>query len=120
MARSLLTLAVAAGALAALANAQPTSPAGTWKFAITVRGFSGGVLLKLEETGGQWVGKVLALSEMLDSPPAVEGVTVIGDRLRFVLQVAGQSVVFDGRLPAKAGGKIRGSMATPGAPASEA
>jgi hypothetical protein len=98
-------------AVAAPAHAQPASPAGTWKLGFVVGTDRLLVLIKLDQAGDKWSGQVLGASEGLPQPPTVSNVSVTGDRLRFTLNVAGQPLSFDGKVPAQPGGKALGSLA---------
>ena len=111
-------VALAAVLLAAVAavRAADTTPAGTWKIALPVRGGNQQLfwLIKLGEVDGKWDGEVVATAEGLPKT-SLEGLAVAKDLITFRLVIKGEKVPFEMRPTdgdvmfgsAKLGGRIQ-------------
>jgi hypothetical protein len=93
------------------ATAAETGLAGNWKVTVLDQGEQPTLyILTFENKDGKWVGSVSANSE--EVPEAeVNEITLTGDKLFVSLKVGDNSFFsFEGRMPAQAGGAIRGSF----------
>jgi hypothetical protein len=92
----------------------PAGAAGTWKVGIPIQGATLTMLFKLQEKDGKWAGEFLGAAPPLRATPAIQDVSVSGDRIRFTIQLGTQGLSFDGKLPAEKGGKAHGTLSLGG------
>jgi hypothetical protein len=102
----LLGLLLAAPGVARAAD----EPAGNWKLSLSLQGQNRTLwLLRLQQAGGKWEGKVIAKAESaMDA--GVQDVSVADGLLRFRLKVQASLLDFEGRLPKEPGKPIYGSF----------
>src|SRR6516165_3132933 len=75
----------------------PAGAAGTWKVGIPIQGATLTMLFKLQEKDGKWAGEFLGAAPPLRATPAIQDVSVSGDRIRFTIQLGTQGLSFDGK-----------------------
>lgn len=110
------TVAAIAALLLISSSAVAAPPAGSWKLTLRLGERPVLFLLAFSQADGKWVGDIVDASVQFKSDPKIESVAVVGESLKFAMNMDKQPFLsFDGMV-AKDGKKIAGSLSLGGGP----